>query len=250
MNNGLGIGLLLAFVTTIGSSLIPTQPLFTQSNHVFEIVSSLPLLLTTFGFSIVVPAVTEYLDYDEKSVKFSIMVGSLVALAAYVIWEWVTLGNIPRVGPLSFQTLQQTGDNGTGVIVALATYARNTWVVFSGRLFAIFAVVTSFLGVSVALRHFLSDSLKIDLAGKKRVIVSLLTYLPPLIVTQIYPRAFVQLLSFAGIFVAMLLGLFPLLMVYKASKKQSTCCWKWFVMGCVGLFFTGVIIQETINLYA
>ena len=248
INNLLGVGLLVAFIITVGSSLSPTQHAFINQGHFMDTLPSLPLLLTTFGFSIVVPAVTEYLDYNEKSVKISIMSGSLVAFSAYAIWEWVALGNIPLDGPVSFQTLKQTGDNGTGVIVALAASAGSSWVVFSGRLFAIFAVVTSFLGVSLALNHFFSDAIKMDSIGKKRCMLALMTYIPPLMITYAYPTAFVQLLSFAGIFVALLLGLFPALMVFKTRDPLFMGRRGGLMMVCVSLFFILVIVQEIINL--
>ena len=247
-NNMLGVGLVVAFLITVGSSLSPKETAFITHCHFLDILPSLPLLLTTFGFSIVVPALTEYLEYDEKSVKFSIITGSLIALGAYVVWEWVTLGNIPLDGPLSFQMLKQTGDNGTGVIVALSAVKSSAWVILSGRVFAIFAVITSFLGVSLALYHFLADSLKIESTGRGRFWLALMTYLPPLFVTYFYPKAFVQILSFAGLFVALLLGLFPAWMLFETRRREHKKRGGGFIIGCVGLFFMLVIVQEIINL--
>ncbi|HBI22088.1 MAG TPA: hypothetical protein DDY37_05830, partial [Legionella sp.] len=79
LNNLLGIGLAIAFVATVSSSVSPASYDFIAQGHFNAILPSLPLILTTFGFSIVVPALTEYLDYDEKSVKRAIIIGSLVA---------------------------------------------------------------------------------------------------------------------------------------------------------------------------
>ena len=260
LNNLLGVGLLLAFIATVGSSMTPSNYDFIKQGEFQAILPSLPLILTTFGFSIVVPALTEYLDYQEKSIKTAIIFGSLVALAAYDVWEWVTLGNISS---MSFQTMKQSGDNGTGVIVSLAQSTQSSWVTFSGRLFAVFAVITSFLGVSLALLHFLSDVLTLKLKGKNRLILFFLAYLPPILVTSFYPRAFVQILSFAGIFVAVLLGLFPAVMVLKKWCKKVGCVdslpsesvgrvrvkrARLFVLIGVIVFFGLVIVQEIINL--
>lgn len=262
LNNLLGIGLLFAFIATVGSSMVPTHYNFIKQGQLSAILPSLPLILTTFGFSIVVPALTEYLDYQEKSIKTVIIIGSLIALAAYAVWEWVTLGNISSV---SFQTMKQSGDNGTGVIVSLAQSTQSSWVTFSGRLFAVFAVITSFLGVSLALLHFLSDVLTLNLKGKSRLILFFLAYIPPIIVTSFYPRAFVQILSFAGIFVAVLLGLFPAVMVLKKWYTKSKCVdsssseirgdqagkrERLSVLIAVIVFFGLVIVQEMVNLYA
>lgn len=237
-NNILGIGLLAAFVVTVASGMVPVHFDFIQRSDFQAVPPSLPLLLTTFGFSIVVPTLTQYLDYDVRSVKFAIIIGSLVALSAYVIWEWVTLGNISQA---KFELMKQAGDNGTGVILSLAQGKQGAVIALAGRLFAIFAVVTSFLGVSLALLHFLSDNLMLELKGRNRLVLFGLVYLPPIIVTSFYPQAFVQILSFAGIFVAVLLGLLPAVMVWKQHQTR-----RWIVGGVV-VFFVLVIIQEIIN---
>jgi tyrosine-specific transport protein len=249
VNNGLGVLVFGAFMITVFSSLIPSQHAFIKSMQWTSLMPSLPLLLTTFGFSIVVPAVTEYLAYDEKAVKQAILVGSLVSLMAYLTWEWVALGNIPITGLGGLQQLKEIGDNGTGVIQALSISTGHAWVIFSGRLFAFFLVVTSFLALSLALLHFLLDALHLSSTWKNRLLLGLLMYIPPGMVTYFYPKAFVQILSVAGIFVALLLGLFPALMVFKTRQLSlRSLNKKAIVMSCVGLFFCFVIAQELINL--
>lgn len=249
LNNLLGIGLVFAFIATVGSSLLPVSYDFVKQVNFIEILPSLPLILTTFGFSIVVPALTEYLDYDEQSVKIAMIIGSIIALVAYIVWEWATLGNISMNGVMGFHQMRQSGDNGTGVIVGLAASTHSTWVMFSGRLFAIFAVITSFLGVSLALLHFLADTLTLECGGKNRLLLFAVTYLPPILITSFYPKAFVQILSFAGIFVAVLLGLFPVLMVFKKRGFYKHYLNKSAVLLLlVALFFIMVITQEIVNL--
>ncbi|OGV28917.1 MAG: hypothetical protein A3E88_02455 [Legionellales bacterium RIFCSPHIGHO2_12_FULL_35_11] len=249
INNLLAFGLMVAFIITIGANIIPVNYNFLNQVNFREILPSLPLLLTTFGFSIIVPAVTEYLEYDEKSAKFAILVGGVVALIAYIVWEWVVLSHIPLHGENSFQKLKEVGDNGTGVILGFVAATKNEIADVSGRVFAIFAAVTSFMGVSIALIHFLADNLKIQAVGRKRLGLLILVYVPPLLITSLVPNAFVQVLSFAGIFVAVLLGLFPVLMIYKVgvsskNKKQP----KKIFLYITGVFFVLVIIQEIINL--
>ncbi len=252
INNLLAICLIIAFAITVCVSFLPDNYTFIEHVNLNAIFPSLPMLLTTFGFSIIVPAVTEYLEYDRQAVHKSIIWGGVISLIAYAIWEWVALGHIPLLGEHGLQNLLKVGDNGTGVILALAKSTQSHTVNIAGRIFAIFAAVTSFMGVSVALIHFLADNLKIKASQFNRIILLLLVYIPPVLITSLVPNTFVQVLGFAGIFVAVLLGLFPVLMVYhernKANKYSLLALKQNIFLIISALFFVLVIIQEIKNL--
>lgn len=254
INNFLAICLILAFFITIGLSLVPQNYAFLEHADYSSLLPSLPMLLTTFGFSIIVPAVVEYLEYDKNSVATAIFWGGVMALAAYVLWEWVTLSNIPLSGIGGLRYLADVGDNGTGVILSFAKVTNNPIISIAGRIFAIFAAITSFMGVSLALMHSLSDSLKLKESGFDRIILLLLMYVPPILITFFVPNVFVEVLGFAGLFVAILLGLFPVAMVYRIRNRDiKFSFWnnlqKNFYLIISAIFFIFVIFQEIKNLY-
>ena len=60
---------------------------------------------------------------------------------------------------------------------------NNPLISLVARSFSIFAIVTSFLGVSLSLMHFLADGLKLKEAGKGKALLLLLTFIPPLLFT-------------------------------------------------------------------
>ena len=259
INNVLGFGLGIAFLMTIFLSLWPINLTLIQHIDFPAILPSMPLLLTTFGFSIVVPSVTEYLNYDAQATKSAIIIGSLIAFVTYLLWEWVTLGHIPLIGPMGLTSLNTMGDDGTGVIRSFAAITQNPWITFTGRLFAILAALTSFFGVSLALLHCLKDLTTFKVYQPKQLLLTLLTFAPPLIITLIYPKAFVQVLSFAGLEVAILLGFLPAIMVSKTRfidwKKTNKSGFFSFIfrtknMGVqlTAIFFMLVMIQECFNL--
>ncbi len=252
INNLLAVCLIIAFAITVSVSILPSDYKFIKHADFSAIFPSLPMLLTTFGFSIIVPAVTEYLDYDKKSAQIAILFGGIIALLAYTAWEWITLGHIPLFGEGGLQYLLKVGDNGTGVILSLAKSTQNNIVNVLGRVFAIFAAITSFMGISIALIHFLADNLKIKSYRINRIFLLLLVYIPPILITCIAPNAFVQVLGFAGIFVAVLLGLFPVLMVYnernKIRKYTFSTIKKNLFLVISAIFFILVILQEIKNL--
>ena len=71
--------------------------------------------------------------------------------------------------------------------------------------------------------HFLADGLKVEEnSGKGKGILFLLTFIPPLIFTLTYPRAFFAALEYAGAFgVILLLGVLPILMVWKGREAHQ-----------------------------
>src|SRR5690606_4813522 len=60
--------------------------------------SIFPLVLTTFGFAIIVPSLHTYFKRDVTLLKYIILWGSLVPLLVYVVWEYCILGSIPLNG--------------------------------------------------------------------------------------------------------------------------------------------------------
>lgn len=255
VNQLLVIALVLSFMIMVGMSIWPINLDLIRYSNPIHVIHSMPLLLTTFGYSVIVPTLTEYLEYDAVKARSAIILGSLIALIAYFIWEWVTLGHIPKSGPNGFDMLYRYGDNGTGVI---SFFTANPWAMLAGKLFAIFADITSFFGVTLALMHCLSDWLYTKRAhgyNQKRGRLMLLALIPPLLVTLVYPKAFIEILSFAGLSVALLLGLFPALMRIQLSKltaeySHPSCSQhlQSILRLMTAVFFTAVIIIELYNL--
>ncbi len=168
------------------------------------------VVATSFGFHIIIPTLTHYLNRDIGELKRVLLIGSALPLVIYTTWQLLTLGILP------IDTLQEgflTGNNGA---VLVAEYLNNPAIQFLARLFAFAAVVTSFLGVSMSLWDCLADAFKVSQRGSKNVLLYILTFVPPLCFALTYPRAFLSALEYAGAFgVVVLLCLLPALMVWR-----------------------------------
>lgn len=170
------------------------------------------VVATSFGFHIIIPSLVNYLDHDVKKLKLVILIGSIIPLLVYISWEFLTLGIIPIEGPNGIAQGYQMGSNGAHLLTAFLGHSAIAMV---ARFFSFFAIVTSFLGVSLSLSDFLADGLKIEKTRAGRSILYILTFVPPLLITLLDPRAFLTALEYAGAFgVVTLLGLFPALMVW------------------------------------
>ncbi|MCP3942288.1 MAG: tryptophan/tyrosine permease [Desulfobacteraceae bacterium] len=222
LNRVLAIGLLGFYLTLIALSLPTVKLSYIQLGNGSSLIKILPLLLTSFGFSTVIPSLTHYFDKDYKTLKKVIILGSLLPLTGYLIWEFIVLGNIPMNGTHGMLSLMHQKDNGTSIIMGLEAITQNPYIKLSARFFAIFSILTSFLGVSLGLFDFLSDGLKLPDNILKRPFIFILTYLPPIILLLFYVTSFDKILSFAGVFVSLLLGILPILMVWSGRYSNKT----------------------------
>jgi len=179
--------------------------------------AALPVVITAFGFHIVIPSLAHYLNEDTSALKKVLLFGSLLPLVIYVLWLAGLFGTLPFVGEHSFGSLAQNQGSVNDLILAINQTHPSSWLSPAINVFAQIALITSFLGVSLGLFDFLQD--KKDKPHRART--AMLTFVPPLCVVLFYPNGFVQLLSYASIFVAIILIILPALMVYRLRRMPE-----------------------------
>lgn len=222
INRYLMYGLVLTYVLLIVSSSYHVDMAKLSVIELTPIPLTLPLIITAFGFAPIIPSLTHYLNRNVLALRYVVMLGSLIPLVIYLLWEWVALGIIPLVGTHSFETLIQHHDNGTGVAVALEQITGNSWITESSRWFTLCAIFTSLLGVSLALFHFLADGFGVrKKTGLRRLFLLGCMYIPPLLLALFYPSSFSHVLSLAGIFASLLFGVLPVLMVWRTRYSLA-----------------------------
>jgi tyrosine-specific transport protein len=252
-NRFLSLGLILAYSVLVVIGLPHVELSTIGFGDINSIPATIPLIITTFGFSIVVPSLANYLQQHKKDLLIVVLVGSIIPLLVYCLWEFITLGILSIEGPNGLMALANQNANSTEVANALENIVGNKWITLSAKIFSIFALLTSLVGVSLSLFHFLSDGLQVSQKGRSGGLLFLLTFLPPSIIALFFPEGFIKILSFGGIFVAFLLGILPVMMVWSGRYKHNVIA-KFRVLGgkpvliISGLFFVYVICQELISL--
>lgn len=219
------VGLVACYVGLVAVSLPEVMSSrFTIQNYSL-LWAAVPVAVTSFGFHIVIPTVVSYMEYNTKLIKRAVIWGSLIPLLVYLVWQFAILGVIP------LEDMQKALQEGAPITTALADIIGAPWIVGFGVAFSFFAIVTSFLGVSLALFSFLKDGL-----GKKTNGVIFLTFLPPLIFVELFPRGFIMALQYAGVIVAVISGVLPALLAYKARKTGRSSFYRVFG-GKIGIVF-------------
>ncbi|NGX56705.1 MAG: Tyrosine-specific transport protein [Candidatus Anoxychlamydiales bacterium] len=180
---------------------------------------AVPVIVTSFGYHIIIPTLTTYLDHDKKKLQYAIIVGSIIPLIFYLVWEMITLGIIPLSGADSLTTSYIKGEGGAGpLVVTLTNVLNKPWIAKAATSLTFFTIITSFMGVSLSLTDFLRDGLKIKKSHSGRFIACILTFLPPLIFVYANPRGFMLALQYAAIFVVIILCIMPALMTWTLPK--------------------------------
>lgn len=182
------------------------------------------LIATSFGFHIIIPTLSTYLNHDLFKLVKTLLIGSLIPLLIYVIWLTLTLGILPIEGKYGILKAFKQGESSTTLLTGILSSQTVNLVI---RCFSLFAIVTSFLGVSLSLWDFLTDACHLFKLKAKKAALTFLTFTPPLIFTLARPRIIFDALEIAGAFgVIALLALLPALMVwsgrYRLNLSQDT----------------------------
>lgn len=171
-----------------------------------------PIAFAAFGFQGTIPTLTTYLDHDARKTRLAIILGTAIPLIVYSVWQGLIIGIVPLEGSGG---LAEARANGYLAVRPLKEIIASPHVYVLGQYFAFFALTTSFLGVTLGLLDFLADGLKVEKTVFGRLWLSLLIFVPPIVVAQYYPGIFLDALDLAGGFgVAFLLGVLPVLMVW------------------------------------
>lgn len=180
---------------------------------------AIPILFTSFTYQVIVPTLVTYMDRDYKQVRKAIIIGSSIPLIVYAIWQVLILGIIPVEGPNGLIAAEKAGHN---AVAPLKHFVGSAAVVGIGKAFGFFAMTASYIALALAFLDFLADGLGIRKLGVRKFFLTLLVFVPPLLIAMVNPGIFLKALSFAGgISCAILFGIYPPLMVWIGRYRRG-----------------------------
>lgn len=210
LNTFLVAGLVVSYLGFVILGFHYVNPSFLTFHQWSYSLQVLPIAFTSFAYQGIIPTLAVQLNHEPSKIKQAILIGTSFPLVAYITWEWLILGIVPVDGPLGLHAALQQGLN---AVQPLKNFIHNPSVYYLGQAFAFFALITSFLGVSLGLRDFLADGLPVQKSFLGKVFLTFLVLIPPLIIALLYPHVFLTALDYAGGFgCALLLGLLPIVM--------------------------------------
>jgi tyrosine-specific transport protein len=149
------------------------------------------------------------MEGDTLSMKKAIWIGSTSIFLLYTLWNLMIMGIVP--GKDLFATLLSGGSS----LHSLEQVLENSLISGIADEFAILAISTSFLGVSISFFDFWADTMHWEKKGLKGSILVCVVFAIPLFFALTYPGIFIEALNLGGeVGSSLLLGIFPVLFVW------------------------------------
>jgi tyrosine-specific transport protein len=160
------------------------------------------VILFAFAGAASIPEMKEYLSHDRKKLKNAIILGSLIPIASYILF--------------AFTTIAITGTSTTEIAtIGLGNYLGSSMILF-GNIFAIFAMLTSFLTLALAMKEIYMYDYNI-----KPLSAWLLTMSLPLIIFLFGATSFITVVGLTGAVAGGLEGILITLIYFRARKEGS-----------------------------
>lgn len=201
-----------------------------------DLVKYSTVIFTSFTSMVVIPSLVEYnKDATSKQLRNMVLLGSAIPLLCYLTWLFAIVGNLGTNQISQFNHISE-------LIAAFSGHSLLLKGVIS--VFSALALVTSFLGVSMALYDQNRDAI-----SEHKGVCFGLTFIVPLLLASMFSNQFVSMLDYAGMILVFLAIWGPLAMAIQVRKPQHLLPESGLIytvsggnMGLVMTFFFGVFI--------
>lgn len=167
------------------------------------------ILFTSFASMPVIPSLVAYnKEATKQQLRNMIILGSVIPLICYLVWLYAVVGNLAANEITHFANISDL----------IQTFsAKNEYIEIILSVFTSLALLTSFLGVAMALYHQNKDMI-----SHNKVVSYACTFILPLLGASLAADQFLSVLSYAGVILVFLAVFIPLAMVVTLRKKATT----------------------------
>jgi tyrosine-specific transport protein len=249
-NSILSIILFIAYIFIIFKCLFYIKIENIMTNNITNITNLLTLAITSFGFAIIIPTLSDFLKKKYNFLYKSISLGSLITLIIYIIWIIVMLGVFPLNGEFNLQNISNQKISPDLIFTNfISRIIDSNDIIIIIKVFAFIAIITSLIGVATSLKDFLSDE---RILNRNNIIILLIIIFPPILSIMYLKYGFISILKISGVLVSILLGIMPTITVWHGrynlkieSKIIIPGGKKILAANCI--FFLYAIINDVIN---
>ena len=170
------IGKIVAFIGVL-MMMLPKAKLENLTSVPLDnllVISAIPIFFTSFGFHVIMGSINSYLEADIKKIRIAVLIGTIIPLSAYLLWQLATHGVLSQN---EFATLLKQDATLNGLVKATSQITGNTVLGEMVRIFSTLALITSFLGVAMGIFEGVGDLLKrVQLPNNRLILTPLNLY--------------------------------------------------------------------------
>ncbi|WP_422135199.1 aromatic amino acid transport family protein [Endozoicomonas sp. ALD040] len=179
--------------------------------------AALPVLYTSFGYHCAVPTVVRYVKGKPGDFRMALVLGSIVPLLVYSLWQFATNGTLSSSLINNLQGSPDAVDQLINSIGEASHYSGFNHLISA---FTACALGTSFLGVAIGLFDYLAEVSKRPDTIIGRIQTVCLTLGLPLLVAVFFPGGFVTTLGYAAVALVILAVFLPVMLVWEVRKEH------------------------------
>ena len=213
------IGSFLLMIFFLGHNL-HSETLFLWSNPI-ALLPSAPIIVLSFSCHSLLPTIVHNLQGDREATRRAIHLGMLIPLSIYIIWNIIIIGILPHQGSGSIADIAHNHAQHGGELAMLA-YSLEHMTQSSGLIhklfmaFSLSAIITSYMGVMLSLKDFIIQAGELHRYRGHDMLAILCIFIPTLLCALCFPHGFSMVLNAAGLIIAYIFGLAPVLWTYRA----------------------------------
>ncbi|MGX9365022.1 aromatic amino acid transport family protein [Desulfoplanes sp. PS50] len=179
-----------------------------------------PIIVTAFHFHNIIPTISTSLNWNFSLLWKTMLLGMIMGFVMNALWIQTALGVLPLDD--SANSLLASFQNNLPATVPMAKILGTPLFMIASLIFSLLAIMTSYLANSMGLMGFVRDMTENQLGITNRMVVILLTFIPPLAIALIWPEVFLQALNIVGgVGIVILFGILPSIIFLKKSTTSG-----------------------------
>ena len=207
----------LRMLTFINFSNVP----ICENINFFNILSILSLVFTSFGYQLIFYAIRDYCDNNVEMIKKGYFYGSIIPMLVYILWSCGSLSIIYNNNIDFYNSIINNKVEVGDFIQELSKCLHFSELQIVIYIISIFTIFTSIVGVGLGVKNSFSSIFKSKGIKNHNILSSLITIVPPYVVSVFIPNAFMKILNFSGILLIILSVLLPIYLYFKANIEKS-----------------------------
>jgi tyrosine-specific transport protein len=204
---------------------------------------TIPIIVAAFNFHNLIPTICKALKYNTRTVIRNIFFGMSIGLIIYIAWIIVGIGALPIINGES--GLLYAFQHNLPATIPLSHMIKTPGFLSFAMLFSIVALTASCIANSTGLLAFVEDLMVNSFNVKNKAFHAVIAFLPPVLISLVYPDIFLHALNIAsGFGIVMLFGIMPCIIVLSnASARRRLIAAVVFILFAGAFFFE--VLQET-----